>query len=341
MIDPAVIDAQLRAKAREFLDLSARLAALASDDPRVAKLRRSASQAFAAADSDRADAALADAERLDREEAEAQLNVAHILLNSAAETRAVRAAAARLRLDHLAAAEHFGEAARIVTPLGDATRFRYSAEEAASLGDHGYERGDGEALRLAIQRYRAVLTETFRCAYPDDWAATQDNLGNVLATVAVRESGTARLEEAVAAYSAALEEWTRERVPLDWAATQNNLGNALAALGERETGTARLEEAVAAYRAALEERTRERVPLDWAHSQHNLSLALEALGERNDDKGVLAEAVRCITDAAEVYRDGGMGYWLPVAEESLARMQGKLAAITAAAPSESTGNSVG
>ena len=42
----------------------------------------------------------------------------------------------------------------------------------------------------------------------------------------MRESGTARLEEAVAAYRAALEEWTRDRVPLDWAS------GALAASGE-------------------------------------------------------------------------------------------------------------
>ena len=103
---------------------------------------------------------------------------------------------------------------------------------------------------------------------------TQNNLGDALARLGERESGTARLEEAVAAYRAALEEWTRERVPLDWAMTQNNLGNALARLGERESGTARLEEAVAAYRAALEERTRERVPLDWARTQNNLGNAL-------------------------------------------------------------------
>ena len=35
---------------------------------------------------------------------------------------------------------------------------------------------------------------------------TQNNLGNALAALGARESGTARLEEAVAAYRAALEE---------------------------------------------------------------------------------------------------------------------------------------
>ena len=40
---------------------------------------------------------------------------------------------------------------------------------------------------------------------PLDWATTQNNLGNALATLGERESGTARLEEAVAAYREALE----------------------------------------------------------------------------------------------------------------------------------------
>ena len=65
------------------------------------------------------------------------------------------------------------------------------------------------------------------------WAATQNNLGNALATLGERESGTARLEQAVAAYTEALKERTRERVPLAWAATQNNLGQAIQILRER------------------------------------------------------------------------------------------------------------
>ena len=41
---------------------------------------------------------------------------------------------------------------------------------------------------------------------PLDWAMTQMNLGDALAWLAERESGTAHLEEAVAAYRAALED---------------------------------------------------------------------------------------------------------------------------------------
>ena len=86
---------------------------------------------------------------------------------------------------------------------------------------------------------------------PLHWATTQHNLVNALSTLAAREDGSERLEQAIAAYRAALEVRTRDRVPRAWAMTQNNLGNALQTLSARESGTERLDQAVAAYQAAL------------------------------------------------------------------------------------------
>jgi tetratricopeptide (TPR) repeat protein len=145
----------------------------------------------------------------------------------------------------------------------------------------------------------------------------------------VRESGTARLEEAVKAYRAALEERTRERVPLDWAMTQNNLGNALQALGWRESGTARLEEAVVALRAALEEQLRDSVPLDWAYSQHNLANALSLVAERRWSAAFMEEALACMRGAAHAYQQAGEGYWLPIAQRRAAEMEAELAEMKA------------
>ncbi len=138
-----------------------------------------------------------------------------------------------------------------------------------------------------------------RARVPLDWAKTQNNLGNALATLGERESGTARLGEAVAAYRDALQENTRARVPLDWAKTQNNLGYALQALGERESGTARLEEAVAAFRDALQENTRTRVPLQWAATQNNLGEALLRLGERESGTTETRRGRRGLSRGAE------------------------------------------
>jgi tetratricopeptide (TPR) repeat protein len=103
----------------------------------------------------------------------------------------------------------------------------------------------------------------------------------------VRESSTARLEEAVVAYRAALQEQTRDRVPAQWAATEASLGVALATLGDRANDTARLEEAVAAYRAALQERSSDQISGQAAAIQAGLGAALAALGDRESGQAQL------------------------------------------------------
>ena len=127
-------------------------------------------------------------------------------------------------------------------------------------------------------------------------------------------------------------------MPLDWAMAHHNLGGALRTLGGRESGTALLEEAVAACRASLEEHTRGRVPLAWAATQYYLGEALEVVADRRGNPAILEEAIACMINAAEVYRDAGVSYWLPIVESSLERMRAKLGSMTAAAaPGSSDG----
>ena len=73
------------------------------------------------------------------------------------------------------------------------------------------ESGRGR-LEEAVTAYREALKEYTRERVPLQWAMTQNNLGNALATLGERESGTARLEQAATAYREALKEYTRERV---------------------------------------------------------------------------------------------------------------------------------
>jgi hypothetical protein len=74
---------------------------------------------------------------------------------------------------------------------------------------------------------------------PQDWATTQNNLGNALWAQAARTEGPKGAEllaQAVSAYRSALEVRTREQLPQDWARTQNNLGAALRAQAARTEG---------------------------------------------------------------------------------------------------------
>ncbi|MGC1504000.1 MAG: tetratricopeptide repeat protein [Sulfitobacter sp.] len=197
----------------------------------------------------------------------------------------------RLRNDPAAAAGRLVEQLRL-----DAGGLSFEALR--DLQDEWYVRGrDGGLAFEATVAIHLARASVDLAQGGDDRGAALNDLGNALAILGERETGTARLEEAVTAYRDALLEYTRERVPLQWAMTQNNLGNALATLGERETGTARLDEAVTAYRDALKERTRELVPLDWAMTQNNLGNALRTLGERETGTARLDEAVTAYRDA--------------------------------------------
>jgi hypothetical protein len=85
-----------------------------------------------------------------------------------------------------------------------------------------------------VAAYRSALEVYTREQLPQDWAQTQNNLGNSLQAQGIRSGGAQSAEllaQAVAAYRSALEVRTREQLPQDWAQTQNNLGNALKAQG--------------------------------------------------------------------------------------------------------------
>src|SRR4029077_15471272 len=122
---------------------------------------------------------------------------------------------------------------------------------------------------------------------PQDWARTQNNLGQALADQGRRSEGatTAELfDQAVAAYRSALEVRTREQLPQDWAQTEQNLGQALYYQGrqsEGAKGAKMLNQAVAAYRSAPEVYTREQLPQEWATTQNSLGNALSDLGTRS------------------------------------------------------------
>jgi tetratricopeptide (TPR) repeat protein len=301
-LDAGQVGERLKAKAGEFKALTDRLNRLSNDDPEVSRLRQEAATALEAGKFAQADAHLASAEARDLDGLEDLEALVRQKRLSAAESRAERAAAARLRTNpagYREAASHFGEAARIAEAADPKVSLGYRQHQGEVLIDLGAEFGLNSALLEAIEHFQRLSLKVSRQTDQLEWAQTQHKLGNAFVILGDREGGTARLEEAVTAYRLALEERTRERVPFDWASTQNNLGSAFGSLGERESGTARLEEAVTAYRLALEEWTRERVPLDWASTQNNLGNALAELGKRESCAARLEEAVTAYRLALE------------------------------------------
>lgn len=215
------------AKADEYQALAARLNRLTNDDPEVRALRRAAAAAIEAGEFEAADLRLAEAEARDLDVVEELESLAARRRLSAAETRAERGAAARLRLDYRAAADHYAEAATIVPATDREARWWFRMEQGSALYDQGAEFGDNPALNQAIAAYGLALGLVSRAKQPSDWALTQTDLGGALRLLGEREAGTARLEEAAEAFRAALGELSRERAPLAWAVIQSKLGGAL------------------------------------------------------------------------------------------------------------------
>ena len=153
-------------------------------------------------------------------------------------------------------------------------------------------------MEIGIAGYEIALTIYTRTDFPEQWATTQNNLGNAYLYRILGNRGE-NLEAAIAAYSAALEVRTRTDFPVDWAMTQNNLGNAhlYRILGNKGEN---LEAAIAAYSAALEVRTRTDFPVDWAMTQNNLATAYlyRILGNRGEN---LENAIAAFSAALEVY----------------------------------------
>ena len=285
--------------AGDYKRLQAQVAALNPDNPTAKALVEQAKPEIEAGHFSRAHEILRQATQAQiaaAQEAEKLEQQAHTARDAqmlgAASSTAAEGDVALTERHYAEAAELFGQAAGYVPDGHPGEHGSYLLHQANALFRQGTEQGDSDALRSVLEICEHALLDYPRDRAPLDWANTQKSLGNALAMLGQRGSGTGRLEEAIAAYRAALEEYPRDRVPLDWARTQTYLGFALSMLG-------RVEEAVAADQRALEVLTRERDPLQWAETQVSLGNALTALGERESGTARLEEAVNIYHAALE------------------------------------------
>jgi tetratricopeptide (TPR) repeat protein len=157
-------------------------------------------------------------------------------------------------------------------------------------------------LQRAIECYQAALRIYTEETAPQEWATTQNNLGNAYSDLPTGDQGE-NLRRAIERYEAALRVYTEEAAPRDWAMTQNNLGIAYANLPTGDRGE-NLRRAMEYYEAALRVYTEEAAPHDWAMTQSNLGAAYQKLptGDRGENLRLAIEryeaALRVRTEEA-------------------------------------------
>ncbi|MBV6625329.1 MAG: tetratricopeptide repeat protein [Rivularia sp. (in: Bacteria)] len=133
-------------------------------------------------------------------------------------------------------------------------------------------------LEIAIAGYEVVNSVFIASNYPEQWAATQYNLGNAY-TDRVYGQKAENIEKAIACYQNGLQHHTRETYPYEWAMIQNNLGTAYSNR-LKEDRTENLDKAIYHYQAALQVHTREEYPDEWQMAQNNLAAIYHHKGKK-------------------------------------------------------------
>ena len=134
-------------------------------------------------------------------------------------------------------------------------------------------------LESARTAFESKLNELSRERSPQEWAAVQNSLGNVLAALAQQRMDVALYESAITAFNCALEEFTQETFPSEWATAQYNLGTAMQALGRQQGDSKLLKLSGDAYIDALLVWTREQVPDEWAMTMFQLGASFYEHGK--------------------------------------------------------------
>ena len=173
----------LRSQTERLKELLAERQALKSPDPEIIRLSRLADEAMS-------EGALATALRLHeqakarvkelkptREQAKADLKAR---LVEDADVYARSAAAHEIAFDYRTAADDYAEAFRSVEGWDDELAWKYKIAQTKALTDHGNYKGDNAALAEAIAAAHEALGLAPRATAPDNWATTQNNLGNAL-----------------------------------------------------------------------------------------------------------------------------------------------------------------
>lgn len=288
------LEKQLREGAENLKAILAERKALDADDPEKKKLVAAADRALdqGAVETARQllDRAVTRIEAMDsaREVAREALRKGDI---ADAAIYARRADAASIAFDDSAAAEDYAKAHERVRMWDKALALKYQRSAATALGNHGYYRGDKDALRKSVELREEILHSISQSKSPDDWRKDRINLGISSRLLGQSEAGNDNLVKAIAILESVLTEPGRDGAQSDWPTAQAALGDAYLTLGARESGKANLEKAVAAYEAVLTSEMRESMPRQWAWAQAALGDALRMLGQRESDTESLKKAV--------------------------------------------------
>ena len=228
-IPPEALDHELREIAKHYLDLKTKIAALSSEDPEVTALIQQARQAVEAVNFPLAERLFNESSQRDEQAAQNLQQVATTRLTSAAAAQAANGDLQMVQLNFVNAQAYYRKALQLLPPFDTEHRGPYLILLGISLNEAGIRTKGADIQKFlgeAVQAYRAALTVRTQAELPQDWAMTQNNLGNALGDQGTRtggEAGKVIIRQAINAYELAFQIRTREALPVQWEETMGNL----------------------------------------------------------------------------------------------------------------------
>ena len=159
--------------------------------------------------------------------------------------------------------------------------------------------GDRNYLDESISLGRKALSSRPRKELPDDWAATQNNVGTALARLGTIRGDATYFHQAIDALRASLEERSPDKSLIRWTGVQLNLACAFTALAEFEERDANLKKAEFIYDLIITPELRAADSRLWAITLNNYGLLLQALADKEIGEASLTRALDAFTEASE------------------------------------------
>ena len=232
-IPPEALDHELRDIAKNYLDLKTKMATLSSEGPEVTALIQQARQAVEAVNFPLAERLFNEASQRDEQAAQHLQQVATARLTSAAAAQAANGDLQQVQLNFVMAQAYYRKAMELLPPSDGEHRGQYLNRLGTSLQEAGIHTKGADIQNFlggSVAAYREALTVYTIEQLPQQWAATQNNLGATLRDQGPRTWGEAGKGQAITAYELALQIRTKDALPVQWEETMGNLKIAKKAL---------------------------------------------------------------------------------------------------------------
>ena len=161
---------------------------------------------------------------------------------------------------------------------------------------------DTNQFEKSIDEYNEILNIISDSKNPNEYAITQNNLGNAYLKLADFQNIELNTLNAINAYQKAINIYKKDNIyTIEYAEAQNNLGKAYLNLADVRDKESNSEKAIIAFNEALEIFIKEKYPIDYVVAQNNLGESYFNLADIRDKENNSEKAIIAFNETLEIF----------------------------------------